>query len=111
MSSGSDLTTPDTIVLIHGLWMTPRSWESWADRYTSSRPRPAATTRRSTTTRSRSPSSHSSPGGRTSPAPPAGKKWPTTRCAGPWNTPPTRPLIIPPVGRPCTVVPRSPTST
>jgi alpha-beta hydrolase superfamily lysophospholipase len=26
---------PDTIVLIHGLWMTPRSWEHWADRYTS----------------------------------------------------------------------------
>jgi pimeloyl-ACP methyl ester carboxylesterase len=24
---------PDTIVLIHGLWMTPRSWEHWADRY------------------------------------------------------------------------------
>ena len=26
-------TTPDTIVLIHGLWMTPRSWENWAARY------------------------------------------------------------------------------
>lgn len=24
----------DTIVLIHGLWMTPRSWEKWVDRYT-----------------------------------------------------------------------------
>src|SRR5206468_1826662 len=24
----------DTIVLIHGLWMTPRSWEHWVDRYT-----------------------------------------------------------------------------
>ncbi|MET8351825.1 MULTISPECIES: alpha/beta fold hydrolase [unclassified Micromonospora] len=24
----------DTIVLIHGLWMTPRSWEGWAERYT-----------------------------------------------------------------------------
>ncbi|WP_319460138.1 alpha/beta hydrolase [Micromonospora sp. RTP1Z1] len=23
----------DTIVLIHGLWVTPRSWEHWADRY------------------------------------------------------------------------------
>ncbi|SCL38251.1 Lysophospholipase, alpha-beta hydrolase superfamily [Micromonospora rhizosphaerae] len=23
----------DTIVLIHGLWMTSRSWERWADRY------------------------------------------------------------------------------
>ena len=28
-------TTPDTIVLIHGLWMTPLSWEHWGDRYTS----------------------------------------------------------------------------
>lgn len=27
--------TPDTIVLIHGLWMTPRSWEKWAERYSS----------------------------------------------------------------------------
>ena len=25
--------TPDTIVLIHGLWMTSRSWEHWTDRY------------------------------------------------------------------------------
>jgi pimeloyl-ACP methyl ester carboxylesterase len=24
---------PDTIVLIHGLWMTPRSWENWIPRY------------------------------------------------------------------------------
>src|SRR6185436_17975386 len=24
---------PDTIVLIHGLWMTPRSWEHWKERY------------------------------------------------------------------------------
>ncbi|MGK5742164.1 alpha/beta hydrolase [Micromonospora sp. URMC 103] len=23
----------DTVVLIHGLWMTPRSWERWVDRY------------------------------------------------------------------------------
>ncbi len=27
-------TTPDTVLLIHGLWMTPRSWEHWIDRYT-----------------------------------------------------------------------------
>jgi alpha-beta hydrolase superfamily lysophospholipase len=27
-------TEPDTIVLIHGLWMTPLSWEHWIDRYT-----------------------------------------------------------------------------
>jgi pimeloyl-ACP methyl ester carboxylesterase len=25
--------SPDTIVLIHGLWMTPRSWEHWKERY------------------------------------------------------------------------------
>ena len=28
-------TAPDTIVLIHGLWMTPRSWEKWVERYES----------------------------------------------------------------------------
>jgi pimeloyl-ACP methyl ester carboxylesterase len=26
-------TKPDTIVMIHGLWMTPRSWENWKERY------------------------------------------------------------------------------
>ena len=26
-------TVPDTVVLIHGLWMTSRSWEGWAARY------------------------------------------------------------------------------
>ena len=26
--------SPATIVLIHGLWMTPLSWERWIDRYT-----------------------------------------------------------------------------
>jgi len=33
--SGSDPTTqaPQTIVLIHGLWMTPRSWEAWVAYY------------------------------------------------------------------------------
>jgi pimeloyl-ACP methyl ester carboxylesterase len=30
-----DGDVPDTIVLIHGLWLTPRSWERWVDRYTS----------------------------------------------------------------------------
>ncbi len=30
-----DPTTANPIVLIHGLWMTPRSWEHWVDRYTS----------------------------------------------------------------------------
>src|SRR5205085_10090185 len=24
---------PDTIVMVHGLWMTPRSWEDWKERY------------------------------------------------------------------------------
>ena len=31
MSASS--TAPDTIVLIHGLWMTPRSWEEWVAYY------------------------------------------------------------------------------
>jgi pimeloyl-ACP methyl ester carboxylesterase len=30
--SGST-STPDTIVLIHGFWVTPRSWEQWITRY------------------------------------------------------------------------------
>ena len=25
----------DTIVLVHGLWLTPLSWETWTDRYQS----------------------------------------------------------------------------
>ena len=25
--------SPNTIVLIHGLWMTPLSWEHWIERY------------------------------------------------------------------------------
>jgi pimeloyl-ACP methyl ester carboxylesterase len=29
----SDQTTAETIVLIHGLWMTARSWEHWVERY------------------------------------------------------------------------------
>jgi pimeloyl-ACP methyl ester carboxylesterase len=29
----SDSTRPDTIVLIHGFWVTPRSWENWIARY------------------------------------------------------------------------------
>jgi pimeloyl-ACP methyl ester carboxylesterase len=35
MAATPDTTAPDTIVLIHGLWMTPRSWEKWAERYES----------------------------------------------------------------------------
>jgi pimeloyl-ACP methyl ester carboxylesterase len=31
----TDSTTPDTIVLIHGFWVTPRSWEHWIARYES----------------------------------------------------------------------------
>jgi pimeloyl-ACP methyl ester carboxylesterase len=31
MSTNS--TTPDTIVLIHGFWVTPRSWENWITHY------------------------------------------------------------------------------
>jgi esterase/lipase len=26
-------TAPDTIVLVHGFWVTPRSWEHWKTRY------------------------------------------------------------------------------
>ncbi len=29
----TDSTAPDTIVLIHGFWVTPRSWEHWIERY------------------------------------------------------------------------------
>jgi pimeloyl-ACP methyl ester carboxylesterase len=29
----ADLSAPDTIVLIHGLWVTPRSWEKWGEHY------------------------------------------------------------------------------
>ncbi len=35
MRNGSDISAPDTIVLIHGLWMTPHSWDKWVDRYSS----------------------------------------------------------------------------
>ena len=31
----SDSTKPDTIVLVHGFWVTPRSWENWKARYES----------------------------------------------------------------------------
>src|SRR5829696_3261145 len=29
----ADPSAPDTIVLIHGLWVTPRSWEHWIEHY------------------------------------------------------------------------------
>ena len=31
----TNATKPDTIVLIHGFWVTPRSWEDWKVRYQS----------------------------------------------------------------------------
>jgi alpha-beta hydrolase superfamily lysophospholipase len=30
----AEQSAPNTIVLIHGLWMTPLSWEHWVERYT-----------------------------------------------------------------------------
>lgn len=33
MSTSARSTVNPTIVLIHGLWLTPRSWEGWIDRY------------------------------------------------------------------------------
>ena len=33
-SNTPDPGAPDTIVLIHGLWVTPRSWERWVEHYT-----------------------------------------------------------------------------
>jgi pimeloyl-ACP methyl ester carboxylesterase len=32
-SHDMNATPPDTIVLIHGFWVTPRSWEYWINRY------------------------------------------------------------------------------
>lgn len=34
ITHASETAAPDTIVLIHGLWMTPLSWERWVERYT-----------------------------------------------------------------------------
>jgi pimeloyl-ACP methyl ester carboxylesterase len=31
--ASTNTQTPDTVVLIHGLWMTALSWEHWVDRY------------------------------------------------------------------------------
>jgi len=33
MTDGTVTIKPDTIVMIHGLWMTPRSWERFKERY------------------------------------------------------------------------------
>src|SRR4249919_645044 len=32
-ASMSESSAAETIVLIHGLWMTPRSWEKWVERF------------------------------------------------------------------------------
>ncbi len=32
-SDSTERKKPDTVVLIHGLWMTPRSWEGWVQHY------------------------------------------------------------------------------
>jgi alpha-beta hydrolase superfamily lysophospholipase len=34
MTTPAAPAAPDTVVLLHGLWMTPRSWEKWVERYT-----------------------------------------------------------------------------
>jgi len=33
MSDTPATTAPDTVVLVHGLWMTPRSWEHWVTHF------------------------------------------------------------------------------
>ena len=33
MNTTPNPTTPDTVVLIHGLWLNARSWEPWVERY------------------------------------------------------------------------------
>ena len=33
VSDAPNRTAPDTIVLVHGFWVTPRSWEKWVERY------------------------------------------------------------------------------
>jgi non-heme chloroperoxidase len=35
MAATADLAGAETIVLVHGLWLTPLSWEKWVDRYKS----------------------------------------------------------------------------
>lgn len=32
-AAATDKAAPDTIVLVHGFWVTPRSWENWVERY------------------------------------------------------------------------------
>jgi len=33
MTGTTSSSRPDTVVLVHGLWMTPRSWEHWVEHY------------------------------------------------------------------------------
>src|SRR5687768_9644204 len=33
MAASASETTPNTVVLIHGFWVTPRSWEHWKRHY------------------------------------------------------------------------------
>jgi esterase/lipase len=33
MAEANVTTGPDTIVLIHGFWVTPKSWEHWKKHY------------------------------------------------------------------------------
>lgn len=32
-SAAGAVPAPDTVVLIHGFWVTPRSWEQWIAHY------------------------------------------------------------------------------
>ena len=32
-TAGTPSTTKPPIVLVHGLWMTPASWDTWAERF------------------------------------------------------------------------------
>src|SRR5215213_2049948 len=34
-AGGNGMSAPDTIVLVHGFWVTPRSWEHWIAHYES----------------------------------------------------------------------------
>jgi hypothetical protein len=33
LSDAPNRTAPNTIVLVHSFWVTPRSWEKWVERY------------------------------------------------------------------------------
>jgi esterase/lipase len=33
MAASASETTPNTVVLIHGFWVTPRCWEHWKRHY------------------------------------------------------------------------------